>query len=282
MNTLKDYSEKYLGWAALTKAAPTVRKERAALRGWCSGYGDRCLEGITASDVDAYAARRRSEGASPRTVNLDVISLGNLFKRAVRENLAVSSPAAGWEPLRHRAPQRPLWSLEQIESVVEEAAKGRRGQTVVDYLRLLAYSGARRQEAIELCWSDVDFERRTVHFHRATKYGKARTLDMNPRLESHLREMFERRVSSRFLFPGAPGQPARSLVKSIARARKAAGLPELRPHDLRHAFISRGVMAGVDWITLAQWAGHSDGGVLIGKVYGHLSDEHRKKMAEKV
>jgi integrase len=216
-------------------------------------------------------------------VNLDVIALGNLFKRAVREGLVEKSPTTGFEPLRHRAPVRPLWSLDQIESLVSEAAKGRRGQLVVDYLRLLAYSGARRQEAIELCWSDVDFERRTVRFHRAVKYGKARTLDMNPRLEAHLRDMNTRRGSERFLFPGnTPGQPAHTLVKSIARARKAAGLPDLRPHDLRHAFLSRGVMAGVDWITLAQWAGHSDGGVLIGKVYGHLSDEHRKRMAEKV
>jgi hypothetical protein len=41
-------------------------------------------------------------------------------------------------------------------------------------------------------------------------------------------------------------------------------------------------MAGVDYMTLAQWAGHSDGGVLIGKVYGHLSDDHRKRMAQRM
>jgi hypothetical protein len=28
--------------------------------------------------------------------------------------------------------------------------------------------------------------------------------------------------------------------------------------------------------------GHKDGGVLIGKVYGHLANEHRKAMAERV
>ena len=47
-------------------------------------------------------------------------------------------------------------------------------------------------------------------------------------------------------------------------------------HDLRHHFISYGVMSGVDFMTIARWVGHKDGGILIGKVYGHLADEHRK------
>jgi len=40
-----------------------------------------------------------------------------------------------------------------------------------------------------------------------------------------------------------------------------------------------GVMSGIDFMTIAAWVGHKDGGVLIGKVYGHLANEHRKAMA---
>jgi hypothetical protein len=35
-------------------------------------------------------------------------------------------------------------------------------------------------------------------------------------------------------------------------------------------------------MTIARWVGHKDGGVLIGKVYGHLNDEHAKKMAARL
>jgi integrase len=62
-------------------------------------------------------------------------------------------------------------------------------------------------------------------------------------------------------------------------ARCAAGLPDFCFHDLRHYFISTCVMAGIDYLTIARWVGHRDGGVLIGRVYGHLNDEHAKKMA---
>jgi hypothetical protein len=38
-------------------------------------------------------------------------------------------------------------------------------------------------------------------------------------------------------------------------------------------------MAGVPHMTIAEWVGHRDGGVLIGKVYGHLSEDHKAQVA---
>jgi hypothetical protein len=35
-------------------------------------------------------------------------------------------------------------------------------------------------------------------------------------------------------------------------------------------------------MTIARWVGHKDGGVLIGKVYGHLCDDHRKQQAQRI
>jgi integrase len=53
-------------------------------------------------------------------------------------------------------------------------------------------------------------------------------------------------------------------------------------HDLRHHFISYAVMSGIDFMTIAAWVGHKDGGVLIGKVYGHLADAHKKEQAQRL
>jgi integrase len=65
-------------------------------------------------------------------------------------------------------------------------------------------------------------------------------------------------------------------------ARTAVGLPHLGFHDCRHYFISMAGMAGIDYMTIARWVGHQDGGLLIGKVYGHLSNEHMRRQAEKL
>jgi integrase len=59
-------------------------------------------------------------------------------------------------------------------------------------------------------------------------------------------------------------------------------MPGFNFHDLRHHFISMAVMSGLDYMTIAAWVGHKDGGVLIGKVYVHLADTHKKAMADKL
>jgi integrase len=53
-------------------------------------------------------------------------------------------------------------------------------------------------------------------------------------------------------------------------------------HDCRHHFISYAVMSGIDFMTIARWVGHKDGGILIGKVYGHLSNEHAQAQAKRM
>lgn len=59
-------------------------------------------------------------------------------------------------------------------------------------------------------------------------------------------------------------------------------LPEIGFLDLRHFFASECVMAGLDFMTIAAWLGHSDSGILAGKVYGHLADTHKKAAAQKL
>jgi hypothetical protein len=41
-------------------------------------------------------------------------------------------------------------------------------------------------------------------------------------------------------------------------------------------------MSQIDYMTIARWVGHKDGGLLIGKVYGHLSNEHTRSQAAKL
>jgi integrase len=104
-------------------------------------------------------------------------------------------------------------------------------------------------------------------------------------LEPLLHEMNgDRPPDSSFLFPspqrGERDIHAKSLRESFKLVRVAAGLSWAGFHDLRHFFASQCVMGRLDFMTIASWLGHSDGGVLVGKVYGHLADAHKARMAE--
>jgi integrase len=86
-----------------------------------------------------------------------------------------------------------------------------------------------------------------------------------------------------FVFPALRGGgPAKSFRESLSTARKTADLPQFGFHDCRHHFISYCVMSGIDYMTIARWVGHKDGGVLIGRVYGHLSNEHAQRQARRL
>ena len=63
--------------------------------------------------------------------------------------------------------------------------------------------------------------------------------------------------------------------------KEAQMVPQFTFHDCRHHFISMCLISGVEFMTIAAWIGHRDGWVLIGKVYGHLANAHRKVMAKK-
>jgi integrase len=211
-----------------------------------------------------------------------------------------------WPP----PPRRPLLAPEQFEKLLlccfaikkngEPLTKN--GQQLHDFICLLAFTGAREQEALKLRWSHVDFERRrifvgadgnftaaamTVGSGGTSKSRASRIVDFNSQLETLLREMHNRRApDSDWLFPspqrGEKDIHAKTLRESFKLVRTKAELPNIGFHDLRHLFCSFSVMAGIDFMTIAAWLGHKDGGILIGKVYGHLLDEHRQKMAAKL
>ncbi len=165
----------------------------------------------------------------------------------------------------------------------------RKAQQFADYIRLMAFCGARRDETLRLRWADVDFERKqlTIGADGLSKNHKPRVIDFNSELESHLSVMGKRKApDSQWLFPspqrGEKDIPAKTFKESLDLTRAAAKLPKFTFHDCRHYFISQCVMSGIDFMTIARWVGHQDGGVLIGKVYGDVANEHRQLMAQRV
>jgi integrase len=223
-------------------------------------------------------------------VNIDVIVLRNVLNEAKDDGLIVCLPTDEIKPRKVKTPVRELLTPAQfIELCRATADSGKNHVQVADYVRLLAYSGARRDEALALKCEDVNFERKVLRIGAdgSSKNSKARYVDFNPELEAHLTAMAGRRPpDSEWLFPspqrGETDKPTKTFRDSFAAARQKAKLAWVGFHDLRHYFASMAVMAGIDFKTIAEWLGHQDGGMLVGKVYGHLLPEHRKRMAERL
>lgn len=231
-----------------------------------------------------------------RTVNLAMVILRNVLRKAIDDGWLTTLPTENLRPLKHSPRKRQLVTLDQIDKLCVVALtaevdghKLKNGQQLADYIRLMAFCGARRTETLGLKWQDVDWDRRqlTIGADGMSKNRQHRFVDFNAKLEAHLQDMATRRVpDSDWLFPsprrGEQDVAAKTFVESLRLVRKLAGLPRFGFHDCRHFFVSYSVMAGIDYMTIAKWVGHKDGGVLIGKVYGHLADEHARLQAQRL
>jgi integrase len=326
--TLADYTEDYTRQLdASGKRSATVQKEKAYLKRWSEKLGHLRLNKIRPHHLSRILSELAGEGYAGRSVNLYLIAIRHVLKAALRDG-HIKPPlpfeGLGWQRVDQKA--RQLSSPDDVDRICEAAlAASKNGRQFVDYIRFLQYSGARRNEALAIRWQDVDLTRGhvTIGAKGDSKNREARHVDLNPKLEAHLKEMATRRQpDSQWLFPspqrGDDDTAAKTFMESLRLARNAAGcvcqdceritygadavkcahcgfkrvekrakvlpakLQKFGFHDLRHHFVSYAVMSGVDFMTIARWCGHKDGGILIGKVYGHLADDHRKVQAARL
>ncbi len=156
-----------------------------------------------------------------------------------------------------------------------------RGVHGANLVELLAYSGMRLNEAINLLWKDVAFERgcfTVTGGETGTKNHEIRTVPLFPAMK----ELLERIKGDSTPVPESriiPINDAKTLMRNSGRK---ANLPIFTHHDMRHYFCSNAIEAGIDFKVIAGWLGHKDGGILVAKTYGHLRDAHSFEMAKRM
>ncbi|MBM3824981.1 MAG: integrase [Verrucomicrobia bacterium] len=309
--TLADYVEEYIEHRKTLmrtgdRRPATIEKDQHLLAKWVSAIGPMRISAIRPDHILKFRDRMLNQGSSSRTANLAVIALRGLLKHAKIAGLVDSLPMQDIGKLREPAKHRALISTEDLSRITQAALTAtfhsgaisstaehgqplKNGRQFADYIWLMAYTGARRNEALALRWTDVNFDlgQLTIGSDGSTKNHESRRVDFHPKLEALLREMSARKApDTQWIFPspqrGERDVPAKTFMESLKLARTAANMPNFTFHDCRHFFISYAVMSGIDFMTIARWVGHKDGGILIGKVYGHLSNEHSKAQAQRL
>jgi integrase len=113
----------------------------------------------------------------------------------------------------------------------------------------------RRGEIISLKWRDVDFEHGLISIQAFnTKTMKERQVSMTARLSRELEVLWEQS-------PKDEWQRVFGIVNNVKRsfstARNAAGLPDVRFHDLRHTHATRLVGAHIPLSEVGRVLGHT-------------------------
>ena len=179
------------------------------------------------------------------------------------------------------------WEVDETTATAKHLAKPENRRLLVDPLvvavvRLLLLTGARLSEITELEWAHVDFERETIALPH--QKGCGRRAHVVPTAAMDLLARRPRVEGSPWVFPRAT-DPSRSVSIHVVenawgRIRTAAGLDDVRLHDLRHTVGTWAARTGANAFQIRDVLRHK--GVAMTSRYVNRDDEPLRALTQAV
>jgi len=238
------------------------------------------LNQLTASHIQHCYAELGRNGLSARSIEMVHAVLRMALRQAVKRGLIVRSPVELASPPRPQRGEIQTLDADQVHRLFESTS----GMRLHALWVLLLTTGLRVGEACALRWTDVDLEsgavhvRRTIHRQRGQglvlgqpKTSRSRRTVLLPRgtitaLHEHQAYQGRERLVAGSLYQDgdlvfctATGTPleASTIGKMLHRHLRAAGLPQLRVHDLRHTAATYLLSLGTHPNIVQNMLGHS-------------------------
>ncbi len=247
--------------------------------------GYKIAAGIQAKDLRAYFETLTAGGLGDSGQRQIHVLLSGAYKRAIGDGLLRENPAQHARPVRaaRAGPARVKSFTPQEAARFFEAALNDRWALP---LAFLAVTGLRIGEALALTWDDFqeDPKMKDTYFVDISKTRsefEGRHYEGAPKTSAGRRRVYlskdaisiigdmRRRVKieaqahgngvSPYIFPSTDGRPSRQdTARSVMRRTcKAAGVPLLSPHALRHTFTSVMHSQGLNVADLSAHLGHA-------------------------
>jgi len=239
--------------------------------------GRALLSDLTEDAMRRYVTTRIDEGASGRTINME---LGEL-SRAIGKKWSVL-----WPGMRKQEERRDVGKALSPEEesrllAAVHLTSPNRSRALGTFIRIALLTGMRAGEIAGLTWGQIDFARRVVTVGRAkTRAGTGREIPMNADLHAVLSvhaEWFTGRFGETradyYLFPfgkptpSDPTRPISDITGSWRALRERAGVT-CRLHDLRHTAATKMAEAGTPESTMLSLFGHMSRAMM--ERYSHI------------
>ena len=229
------------------------------------------MANLSATRIAAYRDERLKE-VSGGTVIRELAYLSSIINHARREwGIHVTNPVQlVRKPHSPQARSRVLTDEEVAKLLQALEPQGRRSNWTKPAVHLALTTAMRRGELLSLRWENIDLHGRTA-FLPDTKNGESRTVPLSTVAMQVLGNL-PRHISG-FVIP----VKFFSLDAAFKRARKRAGLDDVRFHDLRRTAITRMAEKLPNVIELAAVSGHKS--LMVLKHYYRPS---AKELAQKL
>jgi integrase len=225
-------------------------------------FGKKRLRSITYGDIKKFRSDRlktptiRKKSRSITSVNRELEVLRKMFNVAEREGWIIKNPFTKGDVLISKSDEK---KRERILTKEEEekllAACTQRREHIRAIIICAIDTGMRRGEILKLNWGDIDFDNQLIAIRAFnTKSMRERQIAMTERLASELVAIYEQSTKDvNTLVFGIID----NVKKAFNSARRIAGLPDVRFHDLRHTHATRLVAANIPLSEVGRVLGHT-------------------------
>lgn len=277
----------------LGHAAASVRLVNYCARNLERLIGGRLVADLTDDRIKEYQTTRLDEGAGPRTVDMEVVTLAR----------AIGYPrSALWPTVKTLDKKKSSGTLIQPEQkrALRQAARDSRSPVIAPSIEI-ALCGLRPKEIRLLRWRDIDLEERVLVVPESkTEAGENRIVGLSPEMIAAIQMYLPRYVGwfkecrpEWFIFPKMrscrgvdPTHPIGSFRRAWEAIRKKVGVTA-RFYDWRHTTITELLESGVPEQVVENTVGHVD--PQVKKRYSHVRkqaaldaakrlQEHRKSL----
>lgn len=240
-------------------------------------FGEIRVDRVRRKQVEALATQMIREGLSAHTRANTLKLLSQVFNYCLRQRWCRENPCLGVRRPRIR-PSSEIRFLgkDELEALVEAIDVDKQPFGAIDRAIVLtaAMTGMRQGELLALRWMDIDWSARRIRVrrnyvrgHMGTPKSRSgeRSVPLATRVAAELRRLHEQTgygddeelVFANPLTGGALDNA--DLLRRFKRALKAAGVRQVRFHDLRHTFGTRmAASPDVAMRKIQEWMGHRD------------------------
>lgn len=252
--TMNDLCVEYLEHHALVHKRPhSVRDDKQMIAGNIAPkIGTLRVSAVSRQGV---AKLHASLKATPYLANRVLALLSKMFSLAIEWHWVSGNPAQGIPRFHEDRRERWLQPKELVRFI--EALNAYHNQDVADAIRLLLLTGSRKSEVLTAEWSMFDLQQGL--WTKPSSHTKEKQIEHIPLSVQALELLTRMKVQSDgtgFLFPGLNG-PRTTVRSAWSQICKAAGLTDVRVHDLRHSYASYLVSNGVSLHVVGKLLGHS-------------------------
>jgi integrase len=235
--------------------------------------GGRKVADVTRADINKLHHANR---AAPYQANRTLAVLSKMFNLAEQWSFRPD----GSNPCRHVE----KFTERKRERMLSPAELARLGDALAAYdgspypvaaIKLLVFTGARLGEVLGLRWDWIDLERGEASLPDS-KSG-AKILHLPPPAFAVLTELPRLDGNPHVIAGAKPGAALVNLEKPWLTIRAAAGLDNVRLHDLRHAFASVAASSGMGLPIIGKMLGHTQAATT--HRYAHLASDPVKAAA---